>query len=82
MASWILTTLTGNVTGHVIDDNLIKFNGNATLDWDQGSVKLASNAVFVDGLITGNFNFQSDFDLNFSARGSGPGGNPQANPGR
>ena len=61
---------TGSVSGHVINENLIQFGGAATLDWNRDLVSLSSTANFVNGFITGDFNFKSDFDLNFSSRGS------------
>ena len=60
----------GSVTGHFINPSIVQFNGSATLDWSRDLVNLSSTASFLDGIITGDFNFKSGFDLNFSAGGS------------
>ncbi len=62
--------LAGTVVGSIIDEDIFKFDGQATLDWSKHYVELSGSASFAQDKIHGDFDFKSDFDLNFTAKGN------------
>lgn len=62
--------VTGKVAGKVISRELLRFNGNSSLNWRQDTIKVSSKANFLKGTVTGGLNFLTDFNFNITAKGN------------
>lgn len=62
-------SFTGSVEGHLFDEDLVSFQGTAALDWVKDTIDAGFKMSFIDGVITAELEFKSDFDFNVTARG-------------
>lgn len=59
----------GSVSGHFISEDIVKFKGEAEVNWQDDFIKLSSAVDIYDGFVIGELNFKSDFDFNITTSG-------------
>lgn len=60
----------GELTGHVISDSLLKLSGHAGFDWRAGTLSYTGTASILDGVASGSLALNANLNLDMTGTGS------------